>query len=211
MTAEETPARRAVPEIESIGPKDAGRAAKLIAAAFHDDPIMTWAFNGTAAIEAAQRQLAKSIYLPQGFCHQTTDDTAGTLWLPPNATPSMGFMAQLNLLFSIWRHGGGEALSRAKSLGEAMASAHPRVPHYYLYTIAVHPDHQGKGLGRAMLSHAFETIDAEGAAAYLENTKPANTPLYRSFGFEVTEEFHPAPDCPPMLLMWRPGRSSPSS
>jgi GNAT superfamily N-acetyltransferase len=58
---------------------------------------------------------------------------------------------------------------------------HPHGEHVFLWFLAVDPDHQHTGLGRALLNRVF--ADAE-APVYLDTANPANVPYYASFGFE---------------------------
>ncbi len=194
-------------EIERLTPQDAARAARLIAAAFHDDPVMVWALNGARGIEPIQTVLARAVYLRHGFGYQTRDDAAGTLWLPPSPKTGLNPMDEYSLLFQLLRYGGLKGLKRATAMGSALARNKPKTPHYYLYTISVHPRSQGKGLGRRILAHTLEQIDRERAPAYLENSKAENTPFYRAMGFELMGEVVMTPGCPPMWPMWRTGES----
>jgi ribosomal protein S18 acetylase RimI-like enzyme len=58
---------------------------------------------------------------------------------------------------------------------------HPADEHVFLWFLAVDPQHQRSGVGRALLERVFE--DAE-APVYLDTANPANVPYYASFGFE---------------------------
>jgi GNAT superfamily N-acetyltransferase len=63
----------------------------------------------------------------------------------------------------------------------AMDRGHPRDEQVYLWILAVDPQSQRGGIGRALLARVFE--DAE-APVYLETANPANVPYYASNGFE---------------------------
>ena len=67
---------------------------------------------------------------------------------------------------------------RASSVQDA---GHPDHEHVFLWFLAVDPDHQRSGVGRALLTRVFD--DAE-APVYLDTANPANVPYYASFGFE---------------------------
>ncbi|MEA2329984.1 MAG: hypothetical protein QOH58_122 [Thermoleophilaceae bacterium] len=58
---------------------------------------------------------------------------------------------------------------------------HPRDEHVFLWFLAVDPEQQRSGVGRALLQRVFQ--DAE-APVYLDTANPANVPYYASFGFE---------------------------
>jgi ribosomal protein S18 acetylase RimI-like enzyme len=60
-------------------------------------------------------------------------------------------------------------------------SGHPHTRHLYLWFLAVDPQKQRGGVGRALLARVYE--DA-GAPVYLDTANPANVPYYASNGFE---------------------------
>ncbi|KAF2817239.1 acyl-CoA N-acyltransferase [Mytilinidion resinicola] len=64
--------------------------------------------------------------------------------------------------------------------------------------IAVHPDHQRKGLGKEIMRSLVEYIDKHAPDAYVSLVAdPKGQRLYRQYGFE---------DCAPSLGMWRSKR-----
>jgi len=66
----------------------------------------------------------------------------------------------------------------------AGAQRHPRQEsHDQLQFIAVHPDHQGRGVGSALLRHRLARLDAARRPAYLEATSPRNAALYEASEF----------------------------
>ena len=65
---------------------------------------------------------------------------------------------------------------------------HMHEPHLYLWQLAVHPDAQRQGVGRALMGRILEDAEAAESPAYLETTKPENVPYYGSFGFRVVDE-----------------------
>lgn len=67
--------------------------------------------------------------------------------------------------------------------------ARPSEPHYYLSLLGTHPGRSGGGWGMGLLADNLARIDAEGAAAYLESSNPANVPRYERLGFAVFDEF----------------------
>ncbi|MBZ0285130.1 MAG: GNAT family N-acetyltransferase [Anaerolineae bacterium] len=63
-------------------------------------------------------------------------------------------------------------------------------PHYYLNTIAVLPEAQGKGLASQLIKPFLANADAEGVSVYTETMTPANVGLYEHYGFRVMEQYH---------------------
>lgn len=58
---------------------------------------------------------------------------------------------------------------------------------WYLASLAVHPDHQRKGIASVLLKRGFEAADHDGLPLYLE-AAPAGKPLYDSMGFRKVSE-----------------------
>ena len=85
----------------------------------------------------------------------------------------------------------------------AMEHGHPGEEHWYLEILGVHPDHQGKGLGSALMQPVLERCEAEGLPAYLESSTDRSAPLYRRLGFEEFDRFPMGPGSPPQRRMWR--------
>jgi len=62
-------------------------------------------------------------------------------------------------------------------------------PHYYLNTIAVLPDQQGKGLASALMRPILEKADQLRVGVYTETMTPANVGLYEYYGFKCVEQY----------------------
>jgi ribosomal protein S18 acetylase RimI-like enzyme len=63
-----------------------------------------------------------------------------------------------------------------------------REAHWHLGPVAVDPNLQGRGIGRALMDASCGRIDRVGAASYLETDKPQNVEFYKKYGFETVEE-----------------------
>ncbi len=177
----------------------------IIADGFADDPVNCWAFRNTAVLRPLYTLMAKDLYLPQGFGHHLGNQ-AGSLWLPSGVSKHFGLWSTLNMVRHIVGKGGLKAARNAFRIDDLMTRKHPSTPHYYLFAIATRADCRGKGLGGQLMRASLERVDAEGQAAYLENSKQDNIGFYRHFGFEVVEELRAADGAPPLFLMWRDPR-----
>ena len=75
--------------------------------------------------------------------------------------------------------------------GEFIDAAHKRLApfkHWFLQTVGVDPQFQGKGYAGKLLRPMLARIDEEGLPCYLETLDERNVPLYEHFGFSVAEE-----------------------
>ena len=84
-------------------------------------------------------------------------------------------------------------------------TGHPHDPHVYLWFLAVDPNRQRGGVGRALLARVYEDAQAQGSPApvYLDTANAANVPYYASNGYEELGEA----DGPRGASMWFMQRS----
>lgn len=139
---------------------------------------------------------------------RTIDSGAGVLGVfPPGAYP-----ISLSLVLSTFAKTIGSDFSLKMPVGAAAKflkmilefdRRHIKEPHWYVLVIGVRPDRQGRGLSRSLLQPVIDAADAQGVACYLENSNPANLPIYRKFGFDVAEELVPVRGSPKIWLMKR--------
>ncbi|KAJ8082188.1 hypothetical protein PM082_008035 [Marasmius tenuissimus] len=63
----------------------------------------------------------------------------------------------------------------------------PGVQHnnYHLQIFGVSPNHQGKGIGKALLQHVEAKAKSEGVDVVLETLSPENIAIYGKMGYEV--------------------------
>jgi len=189
---------------------EAALIASIAAAAFYDDPVMSWAMPDDAArlglLEIAFTGLARDFLPDRGVVH-VLDDASVAYWRAPAFTyeeiDRAETLAQDAPSPSPFPADVGE---RMRILGELMHDAHPHeTPHWYLNVIATRPDRRSQGLGARILAPVLEICDRDGVAAYLESSNPRNMTLYRRHGFEETGEIE-LPDGPSLYAMWREPR-----
>jgi ribosomal protein S18 acetylase RimI-like enzyme len=189
---------------------DLDSLARIAAAGFYADPVMSWVFRDDA------RRRDQLTFIFTGLVLEMLPDR-GTLYLAGGASAAF------------WRdpsfeHGrtasdrvrdasdgsvdqgpppfAPDELERLGILGEAMMASHPHEPHWYLNVVSTLPEQQGRGLGAAVLRPVLDTCDAQGIRAYLESTNPRNHTLYRRQGFVDAGEIA-LPGGPSMTAMWR--------
>ncbi len=62
-----------------------------------------------------------------------------------------------------------------------------QMKHIHFGPLAVHPDFQGKGIGKALLTKFCDFLEITDQIAYLETDKEENVGLYEKFGFKTVE------------------------
>ncbi len=99
-------------------------------------------------------------------------------------------MARTGLLLAPFRFG-LTTLARVLGFMEHMDAMHKQsatTAHYYLLMLGVHPQAQGKGVGKILMNHLLERAEQESMPVYLETQSERNLDLYRRFGFNVVIE-----------------------
>ena len=59
---------------------------------------------------------------------------------------------------------------------------------WYLFSLTVRPEYQGKKMASSLLKPMFEYFDRTGQDCFLETHTEKNVEMYRHFGFEVAEK-----------------------
>lgn len=94
----------------------------------------------------------------------------------------------------------GECVDRFRVLDALFDKHHPHEPHHHLAFLAVHPEHQGRGMGTALLDHHHATLG--GVAAYLEASSTRSRDLYLRHGYQLRTPFA-LPNGALFWPMWR--------
>lgn len=183
---------------------------RLLDQAFQDDPVSSWVFPGDEYRRTTHHRLMAAftgIVLAEGRIDVTEDGSACALWLSvpgeehdvEEGTADDG-PAQLRAAVDP----GNE---RIELIGRLTAEIHPAGrAHEYLWMIGVTPEHQGEGIGSALVQHVLDRCDRQGLPAYLEASSARSRALYERLGFELIGRPLDLPNGPQMWPMWREPR-----
>ena len=129
-------------------------------------------------------------------------------WLPPSAYP-IPLRRQLGQAVRLapalpWGAGAAREALRGRS---ANRLHHPKdQPHHYLRALGVHPRHQRRGVGEALLRPVLAAADAEQVGCFLTTATKDNVGYYERFGFTVLATYRPTSTWPEVWAMWRAPR-----
>ncbi|MFF4275092.1 GNAT family N-acetyltransferase [Streptomyces sp. NPDC001536] len=194
--------------IRAAGEEDRELVVALLDAAFQDDPVSRWVFPGAEHRRTTHARLMAAftdIVLAEGRVDVTEDGTACALWL---SVPDGEHADEEDV-------DGPAALraevdpenERVELIGRLTADIHPAGrAHEYLWMIGVAPEHQGQGLGTALIASVLDRCDREGLAAYLEASSARSRALYERLGFQPAGPALDLPAGPQMWPMWREPR-----
>lgn len=190
---------------QPVTPADRAAAARTLARAFVEDPVLTWL---TGPRHPRFLELAPGFFAGQvaqsmrvGGAWMVTGDRVAALWRPPGA-PGPNPVRLAQLMPAALRLFGGR-IGIALGTLAALDHKHPREPHWYLEVLGTDPEHQGKGYGAVALRSVLDRCDRDGIPAYLESSNERNMPFYERNGFRVTERYDLPGGGPPVWLMWR--------
>lgn len=185
-----------------VTPKRLDSAARVLARAFFDDPMIRWCVGGDVTDRPALEELDTACFRivnvanTEGGWMWETEDGAGTVvWLPPEATSTFqeDDVAMRPAIARIV-----DDPERYNVFWDWLNAFIPDEPTWFLDQIGVEPDRQGEGIGRALIEHGLEMSRAAGQPAYLETGARRNVAYYESFGFRVVHEGD-APDGGPHI------------
>jgi ribosomal protein S18 acetylase RimI-like enzyme len=183
--------------------------ARMLARAFVDDPVASWAWRPDGLrLGALERfQAIRLRQLIGGEEVWTTDElTCAALWAPPGRWHMT--LRETAMLLPCFLRPRLFVRMPLVALGwEKLERGHPRKPpHFYLAVLGTEPEAQGRGLGSAVLGGVLEQCDRDGVGAYLESSKERNIDFYARHGFRVLEEIRLLRG-PSMWSMWRDPRA----
>ncbi|MBK1785805.1 GNAT family N-acetyltransferase [Prauserella cavernicola] len=147
-----------------------------------------------------QRLFLARIGIPHGRVWVSDDADAVAVWTTPDSTGIADVFAELAP--ELGRIAGDRAEISARTEA-ALAPHRPTTPTWFLATVGVRPDSQGRGLGKAVIEPGLREADAAGSVAFLETSLEGNVALYRKLGFEAVAEVDLPDDGPRTWAMRR--------
>jgi ribosomal protein S18 acetylase RimI-like enzyme len=175
--------------------QDLVAATEVQVSAFLNDPLWVYLFPDSGRRERTARQTFRAALrfaLLNGQLYGTGHPTEGiAIWTMPHQKTRLRAVlgsGLWRLLFSPF------VLQVRRSIPvfsqfERMQKQYAPQPHYYLNTISVLPDAQGKGLASKLIRPFLARADVERVGSYTETMTPSNVGLYQHFGFKVMEDY----------------------
>ena len=194
--------------IERIGRDRSDDAVRVLAAAFHDYPVMRFVLQDAG--DQYDRRLRSLI---RYFCERRFTQgwpLLGCFVFPsalkrdePEAQRGLVAVAGINdpgpfvdndahrrAWATLRAEIGPSAVERLEYYEQESDGDAPLGPHHFLGIIGVRPDQQGMGHGRALIEHIMERClaDASSAGVWLSTETAENVPIYEHLGFRLRAE-----------------------
>lgn len=183
---------------------DSMSVARTLAAAFADDPVMSYLSGGRTLGDETLIPFFKAfhkMHLADGHTYATLGFEAAAVWAPPDKwkVPASSIVRYTPTFVKLY---GKRFVSNLGVLND-LEKRHPKPPHYHLAFIGTAPGQQGLGFASKLIRPMVERADMEGVGMYLESSKESNVGFYARFGFEVTDTMTHRHNGPQQWLMWR--------
>ncbi|HWE30782.1 MAG TPA: GNAT family N-acetyltransferase [Polyangia bacterium] len=169
------------------------RVGAVLARAFQNDPMWRWALGRDAVDDRRARlrrffdAIARIMHARHELTFTAGDFAGAAVWMPPDQW-RFSLVDEARMAPAVLASFGAAGTVRLLKLLVGVERAHLREPHYYLFAIGADPEHQGRGVGSALLAPMLARCDDEKLPAYLESSNPQNIPFYRRHGFVPTGE-----------------------
>ncbi|MFD4946397.1 GNAT family N-acetyltransferase [Streptomyces sp. NPDC058239] len=175
------------PAARPITDADIPTAVETLARAFADYPYtrhVVAADDHVDRIRRFQELCLTRVGMVYGRVWVADRGRAVAVWATPDRDPSPAF-AEVGPLLG---HLTGDRAAAYESAEQAIAPYRPQEPAWFLNTVGVTPEAQGRGLGSAVLVPGIEAAARAGYPAFLETSSERNVKFYERLGFKVTAE-----------------------
>jgi ribosomal protein S18 acetylase RimI-like enzyme len=174
-------------------PADPARFAALAdvyARTFLDEPLVVWP-AGSSELEPLEIargvwEAAGPIYAERGWVWEVPPALGVAAWVPPgDGAAYLEVDREVRAAIGALTDDGG---ARYVALWDWLDTQLPEEPHWYLDHVGVAPEHQGRGIGGALIRVGLDAGAHDGVPAFLETARPQNLALYEHLGFRVVHE-----------------------
>ncbi|MFI2611670.1 GNAT family N-acetyltransferase [Kitasatospora sp. NPDC018623] len=184
MSDEPTPH---APTVRPITDADVPIAVDTLGRAFADYPFtrhVIAADRHEERIRRFQEICLTRIGMVYGRAWVAEGGRAVAVWSVPERDASPAF-AEIGALLGELT---GDRQAAFEAAERELAPHRPQEPVWFLNTVGVAPELQGRGLGRAVLLPGIEEAERAGYPAFLETSSEANVRFYERLGFRVTAD-----------------------
>jgi GNAT superfamily N-acetyltransferase len=191
--------------IRPAAPSEAPAVAALIGHAFAHLGVSAWLVSDPdqrGPVLARDFEILVDYAIGHGTVEIAGDLAGASVWLPLDGEPLPppgDYDRRVAEACGPWT-------DNFRQLDELFEAHHPHEPHHHLALLAVRAEHQGQGIGSALLDHYHGTLDASGTAAFLEASSPGARALYLRHGYVDRGQPYAVPNGALFYPMWREPR-----
>jgi GNAT superfamily N-acetyltransferase len=161
---------------------------KVLTESFRNDPCMQWLTAQSRHKNKLDVIMDYTIdeTLENGYIYVTDDNSAVAMWKNEAKERFTWNFIKRNLLF-LFKMGIPCVIRNLKSKADSSRQFPKRQKYWYLYTIGVLPEAQGKGLASRLMNPVIDLCKTLKTPLFLETANLRNVEIYRKKGFVVTE------------------------
>lgn len=182
-----------VKDLHQLTKEEIIKAGKILARAFYDDPVIEYYFPE----HDERKRLCPCLWnfllrdcIQYGEVYAPSKKLEGiAAWLPPENIQMTTWRAlKAGVIEVAWKFG-WKRLKRMQNFIDYIDKIHKKhvicCPHWYLITIGVDPQFQGRGFGSMLLKSMLNHLTKEKMPIYLETQTEESKNIYTHLGFEV--------------------------
>ena len=168
--------------------KDKSTIKKVLTESFKNDPCIQWLIEQSHHKNKLDVIMDYTIdeTLENGYIYVTDDNSAVAMWKNEAKERFTWNFIKRNLVF-LFKIGIPCVIRNLKSKADSSRQFPKRQKYWYLYTIGVLPEAQGKGLASRLMNPVIEICKKLKTPLFLETANTHNVEIYRKKGFVVTE------------------------
>ncbi|KAF3906406.1 hypothetical protein ABW20_dc0105046 [Dactylellina cionopaga] len=185
-------------EIAELTTADIDAAIKTIQLAFADDPFAGWIYD-QPKFSPKRNHASLTIRMKWGMrnghifvAHTPEKRCAGVaMWVGPKPLATKPTWDDWWQDWALWFRQLGMNSRFGRECQAKMQSEAWTNPEGYWFCniLTIHPECQGKGIGKALMKVVFDQADAEGVPCYLESSKfEPNVKIYEKMGFRFVKD-----------------------
>ncbi|MFI9627931.1 GNAT family N-acetyltransferase [Streptomyces sp. NPDC052042] len=177
------------PAVRPATREDLPRAIRTLGRAFAHYPFTRHtiaADDHGARLERFNELFVSRIGLDHGRVWVTDDCAAVAVWTTPQTANAGEVFAEIGPRFAEIAGDRAQASAEAEA---AMQPHRPTEPVWFLGSVGVDPEQQGRGLGAAVIRPGLLAAEEAGVPAFLETSDERNVRFYEHLGFEVTADY----------------------
>lgn len=181
-------------EIRAVTPDELCTAAAILAQSMRGNPLHVRVFG--VDLNGQKRYLSRFLGLLVAYVHSNGEvlgayvqgELIGVLGMiqPGRCRPTLS--GRLHFGFALLTSVPPTVLLRIHRWLAAWERNDPREPHWHIGPLAVLPAYRRHGIGRRLMMHCCQRMDALSAAAWLETDLEINVTFYRTLGFVVVKQ-----------------------
>jgi GNAT superfamily N-acetyltransferase len=192
-------------KVARASPDRLSALAPVFGRAFVNEPMMRWPMGERGdVVERFTRCFGYVLeaLLGLGFVWEADDGVGAAFWMPPDASGAWAEHPWSQPRISALTDDEGH---RYEAFWDWVDSRSPAEPLWLLDSIAVAPEAQGRGYGKALIAAGQALARADRVAAFLSTGTPRNVSIYGRCGFRVVESLDAPGGGPHVWFMrWDP-------